>query len=88
MNYADFINSKILNKPDAGFEVDNLPDCLFDFQKWIVEWALRKGRACIFADCGLGKTAMQLAWARKVADHTGDKVLILAPLAVSFPGLS
>jgi len=83
MNYADFINSKILNKPDAGFEVDNLPDCLFDFQKWIVEWALRKGRACIFADCGLGKTAMQLAWARKVADHTGDKVLILAPLAVS-----
>ncbi len=83
MDYQDFINSKILSKPDAGFEAINLNANLFDFQKWIVEWALRKGRACIFADCGLGKTLMQLAWARAVADHTGGKVIILAPLSVT-----
>ncbi|MFX5570843.1 hypothetical protein ABTD96_21205, partial [Acinetobacter baumannii] len=56
---------------------------LFDFQSVIVQWALRKGRAAIFADTGLGKTGMQLVWAQHVADHTDGDVLILAPLCVA-----
>jgi superfamily II DNA or RNA helicase len=56
---------------------------LYDFQKDIVRWALAKGRAAIFADCGLGKTPMQLEWAHKVCEHKDGRVLILAPLAVA-----
>jgi len=56
---------------------------LFDFQKWIVTNALRKGRFSIFADCGLGKTLMQLEWANQVVKETAMPVLILAPLAVA-----
>ncbi len=54
-----------------------------DFQRALVQWSVRKGRAAIFADCGLGKTLMQLVWAENVARRTGRRVLILAPLAVS-----
>ena len=60
----------------------SLPSRLFDWQAAIVRWALKKGRAAIWADTGLGKTAMQLAWANAVAAHTGGKVLVLTPLAV------
>lgn len=56
---------------------------LYEFQKDIVRWALKKGKACIFADCGLGKTPIQLSWAYQVHRHTGGKILILAPLAVA-----
>ena len=55
---------------------------LFPFQRHIVRWALKKGRAALFADCGLGKSPMQLEWAQRVHEHTGKPVLILAPLAV------
>jgi superfamily II DNA or RNA helicase len=61
-----------------------MPDCLYDFQRSLVEWATRKGRAAVFADCGLGKTFVQLTWAENVARKTGGRVLILTPLAVSF----
>jgi hypothetical protein len=60
-----------------------MPNQLFDFQQALVQWAVRKGRAAIFADCGLGKTAMQLTWAQNVAQHTDRPVLILTPLAVA-----
>jgi hypothetical protein len=60
-----------------------MPDFLFDFQKYIVEWALKKGRSAIFADCGLGKTPMQLVFAENIIRKTNKKVLILTPLAVS-----
>jgi len=60
-----------------------MPDWLYDFQTHLVEWTLRRGRAAIFADCGLGKTPMQLAWAENVARKTNKNVLIIAPLAVS-----
>jgi superfamily II DNA or RNA helicase len=85
MKYEEFISSKAINDPDTGFDVsrDSLNKNLFDFQRDIVRWSLKKGRACIFADCGMGKTLMQLEWASKVADHTNNPVLILAPLAVS-----
>lgn len=84
MNYQDFLEKKTHHGAEYGFEPDLLPDKLFDFQKHIVTWALRKGRAAIFADCGLGKTFMQLAWADNVARHTSERVLVLAPLAVAF----
>lgn len=68
---------------EFGFEPLWLPDFLFDFQSHLVDWALRKGRAGTFADCGMGKTAMQLVWAKNVRIHTGKPVLILTPLAVA-----
>jgi hypothetical protein len=60
-----------------------MPDILFPFQVALTEWSIRKGRAAEFADCGLGKTFMQLVWAENVARYTSKRVLILAPLAVS-----
>ncbi len=79
--YDEFIASKLRRADDSGFAAEAC-SLLYPFQREIVEWALAKGRAAIFADCGLGKTPMQLDWSRNVADRAGD-VLILAPLAVS-----
>ena len=85
MDYTDFLSSKRFVLESSGFDIDQseLNGMLYDFQKDIVRWALKKGKACIFADCGLGKTPMQLSWAYQVHKHTGGMVLILAPLAVS-----
>jgi hypothetical protein len=80
--YADFLERKTQLDHDSGFEPLDIPDYLFPFQRALVEWAIRKGRAAIFADCGLGKTPMQLAWADNVHTHTGQPVLIVTPLAV------
>lgn len=82
-DYAAFLAARRHTSTDHGFDPDYLPDCLMDFQRALVQWSVRKGRAAIFADCGLGKTLMQLVWAENVARHTGRRVLILAPLAVS-----
>lgn len=84
-DYRQFIQTKRAKAPLAGFTVDRgtLNPMLFDFQRDIVWWALRTGRAGIFADCGLGKTPMQLEWARHIVSHTGRPVLIFAPLAVA-----
>ena len=83
MNYADFIARKTQAGADSGFAPVWMPDFLFDFQRDLVEWAVRKGRAAIFADCGLGKTPMGLVWASNVARKTGRPVLYLTPLAVA-----
>lgn len=85
MNYEDFLKSKRFVLESSGFDIDKseLNPMLYEFQKDIVRWALKKGKACIFADCGLGKTPMQLSWAHQVCKHTGGMVLILAPLAVA-----
>lgn len=85
MNYQEFITSKIKAHIPTGFDVEEseLNQNLFPFQRWIVKTALKKGRYAIFADCGLGKTLMQLEWASQVSLHSGKPVLILAPLAVS-----
>lgn len=85
MNYRDFIQSKGITVESQGFDVpvDELNPMLFEFQRDIVRWALGKGRAAIFADCGDGKTAMQLEWAEQVRRRTDGKVIIIAPLAVS-----
>lgn len=84
--YADFIARKLSSVPPTGIPsagAVRLPDGLFDFQRMLVTWALRRGRAAIFADTGLGKTRMQLGWADAVHRETGHDVLILAPLAVA-----
>ena len=82
-SYQDFLDQKLHTGAAHGFEPIWLPPQLFDFQVALVTWAIQKGRAAIFADCGLGKTAMQLTWAENVARHTGKPVLILTPLAVA-----
>ena len=83
MTYAEFLERKLHTGAEHGFEPLWMPSQLFDFQQSLVTWAIRKGRAAIFADCGLGKSAMQLTWAENVARHTDKPVLILTPLAVS-----
>lgn len=85
MNYTQMIERKIKRTKEAGFSIDpsELNASLFDFQRFIVEKALKVGRYAIFADCGLGKTLMQLSWADQVSKYTGKPVLILTPLAVS-----
>ena len=84
MNYQEFLASKITRYVESGFDVneEDLNQNLFDFQRHIVKRALKSGRFAVFADCGLGKTLMQLSWAEMVVKHTKGTVLILAPLAV------
>ena len=82
MNYQDFLQTKQKHHIVSGFDAENLNSNLFPFQEFIVKRALKAGKYAIFADCGLGKTLMQLVWAEQVADHTNMPVLILAPLAV------
>ena len=82
MEYQKFIKTKQKSHIESGFDVTELNDLLFDWQKKAVSIALKKGRFALFMDCGLGKTFMQLEWAYRVSKHTNGKVLILAPLAV------
>ncbi len=83
--YQEFLNGKRIAAEAVGFEVadDQINQMLFPWQRDIVRWALGRGRAAMFEDCGLGKTPQQLEWARLVCEHTGGNVLILAPLAVA-----
>jgi len=82
-SYAEFVQGKRRSEVATGHAPGELNENLFDFQHAIVAWAVRRGRAAIFADTGLGKTLMQLSWADEVANKTGGTVLVLAPLAVS-----
>ena len=83
-DYLNFLEKKQKKHIQSGFEVDEkqLNSLMFPFQKFIVKRALKAGKYAIFADCGLGKTLMQLEWANQVNKHTNKPVLILAPLAV------
>lgn len=85
MTYKEFLAKKIKSIDESGFDIQDemLNNNLFPFQRYIVKTALKKGRYAIFADCGLGKTLMQLEWANQVNKNTNKPVLILAPLAVS-----
>jgi len=84
-DYLDFLESKTKRVEHSGFDVEpsNLNPNLFDFQRYIVLKAVKMGKYAIFADCGLGKTLMQLEWARLVSEYTQMPVLILCPLAVA-----
>lgn len=82
--YIRFLTSKAISDPMTGLaSVPPLPECLFPHQRDIVAWALRRGRAALFAGTGLGKSLMELAWAQAVHQETGKDILHLAPLAVS-----
>ena len=83
LDYESFLDRKSQFGTGDGFEPVWVPDFLFDFQAALVEWAIRKGRAAIFADCGLGKTPMQLVWAENVARKTNRSVLIVTTLGDS-----
>lgn len=84
MNYEEFLYNKSQGNLNNGFKPLFIPDYLFDFQKALVSWAITKGRAALFEDCGLGKTPQSLVWAQNVVEKTNKNVLILAPLAVSY----
>jgi len=76
MSYTQFLDRKSHIGNDGGFDPDYMPDFLFDFQRALVEWSCRKGRSAILADCGLGKTAMQLVWANNVVRKTNRPLLM------------
>jgi hypothetical protein len=82
--YAEFLAAKAQANTGDGFPPVDVPNHLFPFQQDLLDWAVRMGRAAVFADCGLGKTPLQLAWAENIRRHTGKPVLIVTPLAVSF----
>lgn len=82
-SYSEFIASKAFTASQIGFDCGDLPDGIKEFQSAIVKWACKVGRCAIFADTGLGKTLMQLSWAEQVANKTGGRVLIVAPLCVA-----
>jgi hypothetical protein len=81
--YAAFLNAKMHEGANQGFAPRFLPAALFDFQQAMVAYAVEKGRAALFEDCGLGKTIQFLTWAQNVVEHTNRPVLIAAPLAVA-----
>lgn len=83
MNYQDFIGQKRHSGDDLGFKPIWLSDKLFDFQRFLCDWSIRKGRGAIYADCGLGKTILQLVWAENVLRKENKPILILTPLAVT-----
>lgn len=84
MSYAEFLQAKSQSDSMSGFDPVWMPDFLFDFQSSMTEWAIRKGRAALFEDCGLGKTLQQLVWASNVVRKTNRPVLLLTPLAVCY----
>jgi superfamily II DNA or RNA helicase len=84
MEYRDFLESKRHSIGNFGFEANFIPDIAFDFQRHVIEKAVKKGRIAVFLDTGLGKTLVQLSIAQNVVNHTNKKVLILTPLAVAF----
>lgn len=85
MTYEDFLSSKQIVNLSSGFDVPPgaLNNSAFNWQKSIVRWALKKGKAALFEDCGLGKSLQQLDWSQQVCSRTGRDALIVAPLAVS-----
>lgn len=83
-SYEAFLARKAQLASAGGFQPTTIPGHLFDFQQALVAWAVQQGRGALFADCGLGKTPMELAWAQNVHQHTGKPILVLTPLAVGF----
>jgi hypothetical protein len=84
VTYAAFLERRAQRDTAAGFEPTWLPSFLFGFQRHLTEWAVRQGRAALFEDCGLGKSAQELVWAANVHQQTGRPVLVVTPLAVTF----
>lgn len=83
MNYHEFIKRKEHTSIDSGINCTFTPDSMFDFQKHISEYAIKKGRCAVFLDTGLGKTVIELTVAKNFVEHTNKPVLIITPLAVA-----
>lgn len=83
-HYQDFLESKRHTSIDYGINTKYLPDCMFDFQKHVAEFAIKKGRSAIFLDTGLGKTIIELVIATNYVRYTNKPALIICPLAVAF----
>lgn len=84
MDYYEFLKSKKHSSIDYGIKPNFIPDCLFDYQKYVAEHAIKKGRCAVFLDTGLGKTIVQLVVAQNYAKETNKPVLIITPIAVAF----
>lgn len=84
MNYEDFLDAKRHKPANHGIDPEWIPDGMFDYQRYVAEYAIRKGRCAVFLDTGLGKTLIELTTAVNYHKHTGKPVLILTPLAVAF----
>lgn len=84
MDYQTFLESKRHSASDYGIAPNYLPDSLFDYQRHVCEYAIKKGRCAVFLDTGLGKTLIQLVIAKNYIQHTNKPVLIITPLAVAF----
>jgi len=83
MKYKKFLETKGIHNNISGFKPLWIPNFLYDFQKELVDWSIRKGKAALYEDCGLGKTPQQLVWAQNMVMKTNGNVLIITPLAVS-----
>ena len=83
MDYPEFLELKSQSDFNHGFKPLWIPDWLFDFQKYLTDWSIRKGRGAVFADCGMGKGPMALVWAQNIVEKTNKPVLFLTPLAVA-----
>lgn len=84
MTYDEFLESKKHSQIDFGIKPNFIPDAMFDYQKHVTEYAIKKGRCAVFLDTGLGKTIIELAIAKNYIHHTNKPVLIITPLAVAF----
>jgi hypothetical protein len=84
MNYNEFLFNKSQSDKNYGFEPTFIPDYLFDFQKYLLDWSIKKGESALFEDCGLGKSVQELVWGQNVVEKTNGNVLLLTPLAVGF----
>jgi DNA modification methylase/superfamily II DNA or RNA helicase len=84
-SYEDFLAAKLVAADTFGIQAtaDDLNPLLFDWQREVTAWALQRGRAAVFLACGMGKTWIQVEWAHRIVEETGERVLILAPLAVA-----
>lgn len=80
--YADYLERKSQLGIMNGFDPVFYPEAAFDFQKYLLDWIVRKGRGAVFADCGLGKSLLELAFAENVVRKTNGNVLLLTPIAV------
>jgi len=84
ITYQEFLESKKHSGIDYGIQPNFIPDKMFEFQKHVTEYAIKKGRCAVFLDTGLGKTIIQLTIAKNYLHHTNKPVLIITPLAVAF----
>ena len=82
MKYTDYLTSKQDMGEYSGFEPLWIPDTMKPFQGALTEWAIRKGRAAVLADCGLGKSFIELVWATNIVMKTNKNVLLVTPIAV------